>query len=70
MPAGFDNCSISETGDKGSMRAEVKKLIRELAAKNPYIEKNIFRSVENVSLDTVIAYKKNGIKHSFLESYD
>ena len=65
-----DNCSISETGDKGSMRAEVKKLIRELAAKNPYIEKNIFRSVENVSLDTVIAYKKNGIKHSFLESYD
>ena len=65
-----DNCSISETGDKGSMRAEVKKLIRELAAKNPYIEKNIFRSVENVSLDTVIAYKKNGVKHSFLESYD
>ena len=65
-----DNCSISETGDKGSMRAEVKKLIRELAAKNPYIEKNIFRSVENVSLDTVIAYKKKGIKHSFLESYD
>ena len=65
-----DNCSISETGDKGSMRAEVKKLIRELAEKNPYIEKNIFRSVENVSLDTVIAYKKNGVKHSFLESYD
>ena len=65
-----DNCSILETGDKGSMRAEVKKLIRELAAKNPYIEKNIFRSVENVSLDTVIAYKKNGVKHSFLEDYD
>lgn len=65
-----DNCSISETGDKGSMRAEVKKLIRELAAKNPYIEKNIFRSVENVSLDTIIAYKKNGIKYSFLENYD
>ena len=64
------NCSLSETGDKGSMRAEVKKLIRELAAKNPYIEKNIFRSVENVSLDTVIAYKKNGVKHSFLENYD
>lgn len=65
-----DNCSISETGDKGSMRAEVKKLIRELAAKNPYIEKNIFRSVENVGLDTVIGYKKNGIKHSFLDDYD
>ena len=65
-----DNCSVSETGDKGSMRAEVKKMIRELAKKNPYIEKNIFRSVENVGLDTVIGYKKKGIKHSFLEDYD
>lgn len=65
-----DNCSISEAGDKGSMRAEVKKLIRELAARNPYIEKNIFRSVENVNLDTVIAYKNKGVKHSFLEGYN
>jgi len=34
------------------------------------MDKNIFRSEENVSLDTVIAYKKNGVKHSFLEDYD
>jgi tRNA(Ile)-lysidine synthase TilS/MesJ len=53
----------------GSMRADVKALIKELAKKNPYIEKNIFRSVENVNLNTVIAYKKDGVKHHFLETY-
>ena len=37
---------------------------------SPYIEKNIFRSVENVNLDTVIAYKQYGVKHNFLERYD
>ena len=51
------------------MRGEVKRLIAELAKKNPYIEKNIFRSVENVNLKTIIAYKKDGEKHSFLEDY-
>ena len=29
----------------------------------------IFKSVENVNLDTVIAYKKDGVKHHFLEHY-
>ena len=30
----------------------------------------IFSSVENVNIDTVLAYKKDGIKHSFLDDYD
>ena len=50
--------------------AEVKQLIRELKKTNPYVEGNIFSSVENVNLSTVIAYKKHGEKHSFLEWYD
>ena len=37
---------------------------------NPYVETNIFRSIENVNLDTVVAYKKNGVRHSFLEDYE
>lgn len=36
---------------------------------NPYIEANIFNSMENVDLDAVIGFKKDGIKHSFLEAY-
>ncbi len=57
-------------GEVDSKRAEVKRLIARLAGKEPLIEKNIFRSVENVTLDTVIAYKKKGVRHHFLDDYD
>ncbi len=56
--------------EQNSKRLEIKELIRELSKKSPYIEKNIFRSVENVCLDTVIAYKKKGQVHHFLDDYD
>ena len=60
---------VEQEDAKISKRAEVKKLIHALEKENPYIAKNIFRSVENVNLNTVIAYKKNGKIHHFLESY-
>ena len=65
-----DACSLDGGTEQGSKRAEVKALISRLAEKDPIIEKNIFRSVENVNLQTVIAYKDKGIKHSFLDTYD
>lgn len=67
-----DTCSVSPdgNGDSGSKRQEVKMLIREMKKKNPYVESNIFRSIENVNLDTVIGYKEHGNRHSFLDEYD
>jgi tRNA(Ile)-lysidine synthase TilS/MesJ len=65
-----ENCASCGGTGKGSMRADVKALIRELSKRNPYIEKNIFRSVENVNLNTIIAYKSDGVKHHFLDTYD
>lgn len=56
--------------DNNSKRQEIKEMIRSMKRVNPQVESNIFRSVENVNIDTVISYKKNGIKHSFLEEYD
>lgn len=56
--------------EKGSKRDEIKLLIRQLRKQNPFIEKNIFRSVENVNLSTIIAYKKDGVKHHFLDTYE
>lgn len=64
-----ETCSI-EGGDSSSKRMEIKHLIRDLKKTNPFVEGNIFKSVENVNLSTVIAYKQNGVKHHFLESYD
>ncbi len=66
-----ENCtSCGEDGAAKSKRTEVKTLIKSLKKINPYIESNIFRSVENINLDTVIAYKENGVKHSFLDNYN
>lgn len=65
-----DTCSTChEDGTTSSKRLETKKLIASLKKDNPYIESNIFRSVENVNLDTVIEYKKDGVRHNFLDEY-
>ena len=65
-----ESCASCGGTEKGSKRAEIKELIRELRQRSPHIEKNIFRSVENVNLSTVIAYKEKGVKHHFLDAYD
>ena len=58
-----------EDGTTSSKRLETKKLIAELKKTNPQVEANIFNSVSNVNLSTVIAYKEDGVKHHFLDSY-
>lgn len=65
-----DTCSTChEDGTTSSKRLETKKLIAELKKTNPFVETNIFNSMENVNLSTVLAYKKDGVKHSFLDDY-
>ena len=63
------NADLLEDEIASSKRLETKKLIAALKKENPFVESNIFRSVENVCLDTVIAYKKNGERHNFLDEY-
>lgn len=66
-----DTCSsCAEDGQSKSKRLEVKKLIAELKKANPFVEGNIFKSVENVNLSTIVAYKQNGVRHHFLDTYD
>lgn len=60
----------SDENGMTSKRMEIKNLIAKMKETNPFVESNIFRSVENVSLNTVLAYKKDGIKHSFLDEYE
>lgn len=47
----------------------MKELIQQFRKKDEIIEKNIFRSVENVNLAKVIGYKKDKKKYNFLENY-
>lgn len=68
-------CRFTEEAEKRgdyenlSKRQEMKDLIRELKKVNPDVEQNLFKSLHNVSLDTLIGYKQNGIEHSFLDKF-
>ena len=65
-----DTCTTCTNNETKSKRMEVKNLIREMKKTNPGVEAHIFRSMENVSLDAVIAYKTKGRKIHFLDNYD
>ena len=65
-----EKISEAEDGVGESKRQEMKMLMKQFRETSKHIEMNIFRSVENVNLSTIIAYKKNGVEHHFLETYD
>ena len=61
----------SEEFEDLSKRREIKKLIAEIKNKNPHVDDNVFRSIHNVNLATLPAYRDRdgGALHSFLEKY-
>lgn len=59
-----------DLGKENSKRQEIKKLIQDLKKIYPNIDMNIYRSMYNVNLDTLIGYKQNGIRHFYLENYN
>ena len=65
----FTDTCTSCNPDNASKRQEIKNMIKQMSKINPQVESNIFKSVENLNLDTVIAFKKDGVKHNFLEKY-
>ena len=64
-----ENC-VSCGGGRGSKRDEMKELIREFRKQGDIIEKNIFRSVHNVNLRTIIGYHKDDMEYNFLDDYN
>lgn len=71
----FINCACQfteqvENKEHKSKRKEIKELIKDLQKDNKYIENNIFNSVSNINLNTIIAYTKDNIKSNFLDDYD
>lgn len=66
-----ETCStVREDGSSESKRMEIKHMIEKMKETNPFVEGNIFKSVENVNLSTIVAYKQNGVRHHFLDTYD
>ena len=62
--------NIAANNDGSSKRYEIKCLIKELRKINPTVDINIFRSVENVNLKTLISYHIGDDYHHFLDDYD
>ena len=65
-----ENSTFRGDLENTSKRREIKQLIRQLRQINPFVENNIFKSVENVNLSTIIAYKQDGVRHHFLDDYE
>lgn len=61
-----ENCSA---GASDSKRQKMKALIQQLCKENPNIDKNIFHSMENVNMETILGWRCGEKKHSFLENY-
>jgi len=53
-----------------SKRHETKLLIQKLRENDPLIDKNIFRSAENVSLDGIVRWKKNGKEYTQYDDWE
>lgn len=64
-----ENCVLGDSGG-GGKRQEMKQLIQRFRKINPKIDQNIFTSVENINLETVISYRDKDGLHSFLDDYD
>lgn len=72
----FINCACkftektSKIDDESSKRNEMKKLIKELKQTNPRVDNNIFKALDNINMNCILGYRKDKIKHTFLEEYD
>ena len=66
----FTELTSSIEKENISKRKEIKKLIASLKEVNPNIDNNIFNSINNINLNTVLGYKKDGVKYSFLDDYN
>lgn len=66
-------CSLTERENDGQdlgKRALMKKLVAELMKDNPHVEDNIFKSMFNVNLGTLIGYHDENKEYSFLDTYE
>jgi len=65
-------CAVTDSSreDVTSKRAEIKALLAQLRKVNSQIDQNIFRSAENVNLETILGYHIGDNKTTFLDTYD
>lgn len=63
-------CSFTQKNSINGKRAEIKNLIKELRKTNKYFDFNIYNSITNVNLATIIGYHDSLNNYNFLDFYD
>lgn len=66
----FIDCACSVTKKKSGKRKEIKGLIAHLKTIYPDADLNLFKCSMNTNVDTLLGYKKDGKRISFLENYE
>lgn len=65
------NCACMVAAKKiGNKRYEIKDLIEELKKNFKNVDMSIFRAAQNVNMDCILGWEKEGEKYSFLDFYD
>ena len=65
------DCACTVTSKKsGNKRYEIKELISSLTDNFDNVEKSIFKAAQNVNIDSVLGWEKDGVKHSFMEEFE
>ncbi|MBE6158458.1 MAG: tRNA 2-thiocytidine biosynthesis protein TtcA [Firmicutes bacterium] len=63
-----EGCSLINDGT--SKRKEMKELIKNLRKVNPNVDQNIFKALENVNMNCIMRWHKDGKEYSFLDEYE
>jgi len=63
-----EGCSLINDGT--SKRKEMKELIKNLKKVNPNVDQNIFKALENVNMNCIMGWHKDGKEYSFLDEYE
>lgn len=65
------NCACMVAAEKiGNKRYEIKDLLVELKKNFKDVEKSVFQAAQNVNMDSILGWQKDGEKHSYLDFYD
>lgn len=62
--------TVGEDAQMVSARLETKKLIEELSKKIPELEDHIFQATHNVQLETMVEFKYDEKRYSFLDKFN
>jgi len=64
------NCACMVAAKRiGNKRHEMKDLVKELKKTFSGVDKSIFRAAQNVNMDSILGWQKNGEDHLYLDHY-